>query len=473
MRKIASAAAELAVIILLAAACSGPSGRPAQGAKGAKPVAPAGLSGEIRLITLDPGHFHASLVQKTMVPGISPVVHVYAPEGPELRDHLHRIDLFNRRAADPTRWDERVYAGPDFLERLARERRGNVVVLAGNNARKMSYIEAAIGAGLNVLADKPMAVTPGDYDRLRAAFAEARKRGVLLYDIMTERSEITTILQRELIAVPGVIGTIVQGTTDEPAVVKASVHHYYKVVSGSPLVRPAWFFDTAQQGEGIVDVTTHLVDLVQWGCFPGEAIDGPRDVVLTGARRWTTPVTRDQFRKSTGLADFPEFLLNSVKDGVLEVSSNGEIDYTLRGIHVRVSVAWAFEPPGGGGDTHFSVIRGTRSSVVIRQDKDRNFIPELYVEPAGGVGISELGTELKRAWPFLIRKYPGLTLAEEKDRWHVIIPPAYRIGHEAHFAQVTERFLQYLREGKLPDWEEPGMLAKYYVTTQALKGVRS
>jgi hypothetical protein len=70
--------------------------------------------------------------------------------------------------------------------------------------------------------------------------------------------------------------------------------------------------------------------------------------------------------------------------------------------------------------------------------------------------------------PFLVRKYPGLTLAEEEGRWRIVIPEAYRIGHEAHFADVTSRFLQYLREGKLPDWEEPGMLAKYYVTTQAL-----
>ena len=50
---------------------------------------------------------------------------------------------------------------------------------------------------------------------------------------------------------------------------KESVHYFSKLVSGAPLKRPAWFFDTAQQGEGLVDITTHLVDLVQWACFPG------------------------------------------------------------------------------------------------------------------------------------------------------------------------------------------------------------
>jgi len=32
-----------------------------------------------------------------------------------------------------------------------------------------------------------------------------------------------------------------------------------------------------------------------------------------------------------------------------------------------------------------------------------------------------------------------------------------------------ERFLKYLSEGKLPAWEAPNMLAKYYTTTRALE----
>jgi hypothetical protein len=46
------------------------------------------------------------------------------------------------------------------------------------------------------------------------------------------------------------------------------VHHFFKVVSEKDIIRPAWYFDVSLQGEGIVDVTTHLVDLVQWKCFP-------------------------------------------------------------------------------------------------------------------------------------------------------------------------------------------------------------
>ena len=54
------------------------------------------------------------------------------------------------------------------------------------------------------------------------------------------------------------------------------------------------------------------------------------------------------------------------------------------------------------------------------------------------------------------------------DAWQVTIPDVYRIGHEAHFGKVMEQYLDYLRDGKLPEWEVPNMLTKYYITTQAL-----
>ena len=73
----------------------------------------------------------------------------------------------------------------------------------------------------------------------------------------------------------------------------------------------------------------------------------------------------------------------------------------------------------------------------------------------------------------LQKKYPGISIEKITDnKWKVIIPKKYHIGHEAHFAQVTEKYLGYLVDGKLPDWEVPNMIAKYYTTTQALKKVR-
>ena len=136
----------------------------------------------------------------------------------------------------------------------------------------MDYIQKSVNSGLNVLADKPMAIDEAGYDKLKVAFETAKKNNVLLYDIMTERYEITTMLQKEIANASAVFGELQKGTPADPSVTKISVHHLYKIVGDKPLVRPTWFYDTAQQGEGIVDVTTHLVDLIFWECFPDQTI---------------------------------------------------------------------------------------------------------------------------------------------------------------------------------------------------------
>ena len=423
-------------------------------------------SARFRLITLDPGHFHASLVQKFMYPDVDSVVHVYSAGGDDLAQHLARIETFNKRTDQPTHWVEKIYTGPDFLERMIAERAGNVVVIAGNNARKTEYLVRSIDAGLNVLADKPMVRTPDDLVRLRQAFQTAAQKHVLLYDIMTERHEVTTALQRELSMQPELSGTLVKGTTQNPAISKVSVHHFSKVVAGSPLKRPEWFFDVRQQGEGIVDVTTHLVDLVQWEAFPGQTLK-QSDVRMLNARRWTTPISPAQFKKVTSADRFPPYLERDVKDGVLQVYSNGEMNYTLRGVHARVSVTWNFEAPEGTGDTHFSVMRGTRANLVIRQGAEQKYKPVLYVERNPAVSTATHEAALIAAVERLQGKWPGAAVRRDGDRVAVDVPAKYDVGHESHFAQVTSDFLRYLREGRLPEWEVPNMLVKYGTIMQA------
>ncbi len=422
----------------------------------------------VRLITLDPGHFHAALVQKSSYPQVSPVVHVYAPDSPDVTLHLARIESYNNRADNPTHWQEKVYKGPDYFEKMLAKRPGNVVVMAGNNRIKTEYISKSVGAGFNVLADKPMVIDARHFDELKSAFATAAKKKVLLYDIMTERSEITTLLQREFSQRPALFGLLEKGTPDNPAVTKESVHHFYKYVSGSVLQRPGWFMDVAQQGEGIVDVTTHLVDLVQWACFPAQIIDYKKDIRLTNARRWTTDMTREQFKTMTNLPDFPDYLKKDVgSDAVLHVYSNGEINYQLRGVHAKVSVTWAYQAPEGAGDTHYSIMRGTKANIVIRQGAGQQYKPTLYIEPI--VENDAYATALASAIKAMQQQYPGIDVKKLKTGWEVIIPEKYKDGHEAHFGRVTERYLSYLKAGKLPDWEVPNMLAKYYTTTQALE----
>jgi predicted dehydrogenase len=421
---------------------------------------------KVRLITLDPGHFHASLVQKFMYPQVDPVVHVYAPPGDDVTEHLKRIDGFNTHAEQPTHWREQVYTGNDFLQKMLADKAGNVVVIAGNNAHKTDYILKSVQAGLNVLGDKPMAIDPKGYAQLQQAFAVAKSKGVLLYDIMTERFEITSILQRELAHNAALFGEFQHGTPTEPAITKESVHYFSKTVAGAPLKRPQWFFDVRQEGEGIVDVSTHLVDLVQWQAFPEQALQ-PSDAKVLSARRWSTQLTPQQFEKVTGAKQFPECLRGDVKNGVLNVYSNGEFTYRLRDIHARVSVTWDFETPPGGGDLHYSMMRGTKANLVIRQGEAQRYRPVLYIEKSASVDAAAHDRAVKAAVETLQKSWPGVGVQREGEVWTVTVPDKYRVGHEAHFGQVTENFLRYLRDGKLPDWEVPNMLTKYSIIMQA------
>ena len=428
--------------------------------------------GPIQLITLDPGHFHAALVQKTMYEGVDPVVHIYAPDGPDVQMHIDRIQTYNTRPDNPTRWKEEVYRGPDFLTKMLAQKRsgnpaGNVVVMSGNNRLKTDYIRKAVGAGFNVLADKPMVISGPEFGKLEESFATAAKNKVLLYDIMTERFEITTMLQRAFSRQPALFGTLERGTPDNPAVTKESIHHFYKNVSGSVLTRPAWFMDVAQQGEGIVDVTTHLVDLVQWACFPDQALDYRKDVRLISARRWPTDMRLSQFRAITKLPAFPDYLKKDVvQDSILKVFSNGEINYQLRGVHAKVSVIWAYAAPPGGGDTHQSTMRGTKANLVIRQGPEQQYKPMLYLEPVAG--NTTLAASLKNVLPIIQREFPGVEVRQSGTGWVVVVPERYNEGHEAHFGRVMQNYLNYLKAGKMPAWEVPNMLTKYYTTTQAL-----
>jgi predicted dehydrogenase len=421
-----------------------------------------------KLITVDPGHFHAALVQKFMYADVDPVVHIYSPGGDDLAEHLKRIDRFNSRDPDPTRWQSQTYTGPDFFPRMLAEKPGNVVVLAGNNAKKADYILQCVKAGLNVLADKPMAITPGDFEKLKQAFEVAAANKVLLYDIMTERFEITTMLQRELSRHTELFGELVKGTADEPAITKESVHHFSKIVAGAPLKRPTWFYDVRQQGEGIVDVTTHLVDLIQWEAFPEQTLK-VTDAEVLRARRWATSITPEQFSKTTGADQFPAGLKQDVKDGALQVYANGEFTYRLRGVHAKASVIWNFEAPPGTGDTHHSVMRGTKATLAIVQGATQNYKPVLYVRNESTTSSTGFGSILERAVESLQGKYPGIGVQRDQDSWRITIPEKYNNGHEAHFAQVTEQFLTYLRAGRLPDWEVPNMITKHATIMKAFE----
>ena len=228
------------------------------------PASAADANAPIRLMTLEPAHFHAALIQKEMQPDVASRVDVYAPLGSDLIAHLNRIAGFNSRKENPTHWQLEVHMGDNSLERMLAERPGNVAVVSGNNRGKINRLQAIVNSGLHVLADKPWIIEPGAFPLLAATLDAADEKGVVACDAMTQRFEISCILPRELVNDAGAFGILQSGSADQPAVEMESVHYFLKEVAGAPLLRPAWFFDIHQQGEALADVGTHLVDLVQW-----------------------------------------------------------------------------------------------------------------------------------------------------------------------------------------------------------------
>jgi hypothetical protein len=107
---------------------------------------------------------------------------------------------------------------------------------------------------------------------------------------------------------------------------------------------------------------------------------------------------------------------------------------------------------------------------VIRQGEDEGYKPRLYIEATGELSEKRFEKTLKKAMALVSEKYPGVFAKEWEDQsWVLEIPNRYKVGHEAHFGQVTEKFLGYLEKGSLPVWEIPNMIVKYYTTTEGMK----
>lgn len=243
----------------------------------------------------------------------------------------------------------------------------------------------------------------------------------------------------------------------------ASTHHIMKRVAGVANPRPPWFFDITQQGEGLADVGTHLVDRVHSTLFPECAIDYRRDIGVYAASRWPTIVDAAQFGRVTGEAGLPDYLEPWVKSDALEYFCNTRVQYEIRGVHVALEAQWNWEAEAGD-DTHTAVYRGSLARLELRQGAAEDYRPELYVVPAADVSGA-----LERRIAALQTVYPGVGLAGSGREWRVTVPDALRIGHDARFAQLTRRFLDHVEHRRRPpSWEKPNTLAKYYVCTEGV-----
>ena len=414
------------------------------------------------LLFLEPGHFHAALTLRTRNPRVARRVHLHATPGPERDAFIALVRSFNDRAVDPTDWDLEVHESADPERALVRARHGAVVVLAGRNQPKLGAIARLHAAGLHVLADKPWLTDGAALPDLERATAG----GPLAMDVMTFRHEVVAGLAARLAASRELFGEF-DTSSDEPAIDIRSAHHLLKVVNGAPLRRPAWYYDTRVQGDGLVDLQSHMTDQAQWLIGDGAGFDYRRDFALEGAERWSTPVPLDLFRASTGRDDFPDALRERVTDGVLALACNGEIRYRLRGVPVRQRAEWGQREPKGGGDAHRAALRGTNAAIVTRRGPETGFRAELHVAPRNAgprfdARLDETLSEWGRG-----RALPGLSRRPSSLGQEIVIPDALHTPHEAHFAMVLDRFLDHVESAAWPAALAARIRSRYTLLAEA------
>ncbi len=412
------------------------------------------------LVVVNPGHFHAGLTLRKRHPLLSDEVYVYAENGSDLHDFVQLVKSFNQRKEDPTSWELHVYRGPDYMDALLQQPPGDVAVVAGRNNSKLDTMQLLHRAGLHVLGDKTWVTNANHLEILEDITAAPP----LAMDIMTERFEIATRLQQALSTDDTVFGGFRQ-TGNEAAVYFRSVHHLYKLVNGAPLIRPPWYFDTAVQGEGITDVTTHLVDLAQWMIGGEDGTEYERDVVLTNARQWPTDIPLDMFSRITGFDNFPESVRTHVSNGVLRYLCNAKINYALRGVPVEIDSIWDLAIPEGGGDTHYGVLRGARADLIVDQGPDTGFETRLRAIPTDN--SNSYGAALAHALSGLQTLCPGVRHEADGDGYVIVIPGSMHRGHEARFAEVLNKFLCYINAGKWPRNVSQEVVAKYTLLARA------
>ena len=417
-------------------------------------------------VQVDPGHFHSALVLKESLEGVASTIHVYSELDQLLLNHLSLVSGFNQRADNPSNWKLEVHTGPDSLDRLIKEKMGEAVIIAGHNRSKIKTILACLENGFHVLADKPWVIEAVDFPLLEKALKVAQEKNLVVMDIMTERWEVVSMLQRELSNSLEIMGPFLK--TGRPALSLRSSHSLCKKVNGLQLRRPVSFFDIAEQGEGLTDVGIHLVDLSMWLLFPDKGIH-KNDIRIKSATRWPTILDLSQFQAATGQEKYPASLDDYVEGDCLTYFGNNTVDFEIHGLNIHVDTRWDFMAGPDGLDTYSAITRGEKARIELRQNEATNFESEIFVKPVSH-SMEQLQILLEAKIKDLSQKYEGLGLIRHDGEFQLSIPKKLRTGHESHFGMITRQFLSHLRkELPIPSWEFANHLSRYFITVEGVK----
>lgn len=417
------------------------------------------MAKEVRFDIIDPRHFHGGLPLQSRYEGVEGLetlsdVYVYYANDNNLGAFE---DIITKIRVEDMAWEIHCHQSDDPLEDMLKAGTGNVLIVSCRNVDAINVINQAVTSGNYelILADKPWVIEPKRMPLLEHTLDTAEVEGIILVDLMTERYEFGTIMQKLIMENTDLFGGLVDGTKENPAIFKHSIH-----ILDKGIYRPPDYFDTKVQGEGVPDVGTHLIDMSNWLIRPNSRVFREDVELLTSSHR-STSITEDQLNRIT----------NSQwgDKGNLEYFCNGDLVYTLDNKHISIKVEWKVQ---GKDDEHYSRIEGKNIIVeVIKGPDDKH--QQVYIIPKGSV--KDLLPKL-RAHSIKLREqgYEGIDYNFEGDRFKLVIPEQYYTSHFQHFEEVTTQALRYLagQERFLRDIEYSRIFTKYHLTTSALQMAR-
>jgi predicted dehydrogenase len=227
------------------------------------------------------------------------------------------------------------FGAPVFtdLDELLYNQGANTLLTARINNVKPEYIIRALKAGLGVIADKPMATTMEDIDKIEAA---ANESGAPLYLMLTERFDAAVYTAKQMID-RGEIGKITSQYLVRP--------HRLR-----PERRPAWMFDRKQYGGIINDIGVHDIDLARF--FTGSEVKQ-----VLGAK-----VSNMRFTEYTDFCDNGTALFEMEDGSVATVTvhwmtpdayhAHGDTRFLLEGTHGFLTISTVEQTVRFSNDTH-------------------------------------------------------------------------------------------------------------------------
>ena len=110
-------------------------------------------------------------------------------------------------------------------------------------------------------------------------------------------------------------------------------------------------------------------------------------------------------------------------------------------------------------------MRGTKAVLELRQGIAEQHKATLYIKAAEGITAADFDKTIDQTKLKFQQKYPGFDLIK-KGNEYVVKPGTFKSMNAAEIA------ISYILDNKMPAWEVPNMITKYYTTTSAIRNIK-